>query len=145
MSDVTYMLFTSSVYKRYKSSYKVYKLGTAAKYMSSTNSLCRPLALPTFNKTPQNANTHPERFSLGQVNLPLGLRVVVDKKTGIQHEVAILERSMQGALLHQRAFLARIREIESERSSLCHYLSTIYYNFFCGSPTYMKRRPLISC
>ena len=37
MSDVTYMLFTSSVYKRYKSSYKVYKLGTAAKYMSSTN------------------------------------------------------------------------------------------------------------
>lgn len=68
----------------------------------------------------QGSNTHPKRLSLGNVHFPLVLRVVVHQESGVEHEVAILECCVPSALFHQSTFLAGLRELESERPSLCH-------------------------
>ena len=44
--------------------------------------------------------THSERLSLGEVSLPLGLRIVVHQEPRVQHEITIFECSMQGPLFH---------------------------------------------
>lgn len=68
--------------------------------------------------------THPERLSLGEIEQPFALLVVVDQESGVDEKEPVLECLVEGSLFEENAFLHGMREIESE----CSFSSSRSHN-----------------
>ena len=110
--------------RMYKTKYNFYKPTqmTRAKFNSSCMQPSPAQPSPTEAGELAGLRTHPERLSLGQIHLPFVLRVVVDQEARVQHEVAVFERLVQRALLHEGAPLAGLRQLECKRPLLSTFL-----------------------
>ena len=58
--------------------------------------------------------THPKSLSLSQIQLPLALVIIVDKKSRVDYEQAVFEGSVQSSLFQQCAFLQGLGEIKGK-------------------------------